>query len=129
MRLKWTWFCWPCSWIIDATCIGRLVWWSFVILNFLHIPVSVCICIDKEKTNSCFLYWRVSRTACLLLSSVLSMCILCLYFVLKKIRKRTLYCWACWHCPLYFFLFLGHMKQVILFLYLFFSFVNFFCFV
>lgn len=126
MGSKWTWFCWPCSWIIDATCIGRLVWWSFVILNF-YTSQSVCICIDKKQKTPAFFYWRVSRTACLLLSSVLSMCILCLYFVLKNKKKNPLLLSMLALSPLFFFS-LGHMKQVILFLYLFF-FCKPFCFV
>lgn len=56
------------------------------------------------------------------------MCILCLYFVLKSKKKEHFIVEHVGIVPFIFFLFLGHMKQVILFLYLF-SFVNFFCFV
>lgn len=126
MGLTWTWFCWPCSWILDATGIGKLVWWSSVIPDFHISHLYVCICIDKEETGSCFLF-RVSGTACLLLSSVWSMCILCLYFILK-IRKRILYCWACWHYPFIFPLFWDIWSKLYFFLYLFF-FCKLFCFV
>lgn len=54
------------------------------------------------------------------LSSVLSMCILCLYFVLKSKKKEHFIVEHVGIVPFIFFLFLGHMKQVILFLYLFF---------
>lgn len=121
MELKWTWFCWPCSWIIDATCVGRLVRWSFVILNFTY--PSLCMYLHRQRKkdpNSCFLSLKGFQDCVSVPELSFKYVYPLLVFCIKKIRKRTLYCWACWHCPLYFFLFLGHMKQVILFLYLFF---------
>lgn len=98
----------------------------------LHIPVSVCTCKERKKkkeiTKPCFAFTeRVPRTAYLLLSSVLSMCILRLYFVLKETtRKKEPF--IVQHVgivsPLLFFSFLEYIKQLIL-LYLLFSFVNF----
>jgi len=83
---------------------------------------------EKKLTKPCFAFIeRVPRTAYLLLSSVLSMCILRLYFVLKKnTRKKNPLLFSMLElCPLfYFFSFLEYIKQLIL-LYLLFSFVNF----
>lgn len=120
--LKWTWRCWPCSWIIDATCIGRIVWWSFVLLNFTYSSLCMYLQLKKKINNPCFaFYWRVPRTAYLLLSSVLSMCILGLYFVLKEnMEKNPLLFSMLELSPLVFFsfssffLFLEYIKQLIL---------------
>lgn len=80
---------------------------------------------QKTTTNFCFLYGRVSRTACLLLSSVLSLCILCLYFVLKNKKKNPLLLSMLALSPLlFFFFFLGHEASYS-FSVSFFSFVNF----
>lgn len=114
--LKWTWRCWPCSWIIDATCIGRIVWWSFVLLNFTYSSLCMYLQLKKDLTIPALIFfnWRVPRTAYLLLRSCFKYVYPWLVFCIKRTLRRTLYCSACWNCVPLIFYFLEYIKQLIL---------------
>lgn len=119
---------------LATTFLGRIVWWSFVLLNFTYS--SLCMYLqrkkkrkkknNKNKTLLCF-YWKGSQDCIPAPELWFKYVYPSLVFCIKRNHKEK-EPFIVQHVgivsPLLFFSFLEYIKQLIL-LYLLFSFVNF----